>query len=115
MVHGLALAREFGWLDGVTAYYFGNMEEWCDGIAPNSFVEVDPQVRPDFVVIGEPTKMRIYRGHKGRLELKITARGKVLRGVWADYWSSVGRVKPDVAEPKRTKLWRNDFVLRVHE
>jgi putative selenium metabolism hydrolase len=28
------------------------------------------------VVIGEPTKMQVYRGHKGRLELKITAKGK---------------------------------------
>src|SRR5581483_7157964 len=76
MVYGLAMARDLGLLDGFTAYYFGNMEEWCDGIAPNAFVEVDPQVRPDFVVIGEPTKMQVYRGHKGRVELKVTASGK---------------------------------------
>jgi putative selenium metabolism hydrolase len=76
MIYGLALARELGLLDGFTAYYFGNMEEWCDGIAPNAFVEVDPKVRPDFVVIGEPTKMQVYRGHKGRLELRIIADGK---------------------------------------
>ncbi len=76
MIYGLALARELGFLDGFTAYYFGNMEEWCDGIAPNAFVEVDPGVRPDFVVIGEPTKMQVYRGHKGRLELRIIADGK---------------------------------------
>ena len=76
MVYGLAIARDLGLLDGYTAYYFGNMEEWCDGIAPNSFVEADPQVRPDFVVIGEPTKMQVYRGHKGRIELKITAHGQ---------------------------------------
>ena len=76
MVYGLAMARDLGLLDGFTVYYFGNMEEECDGIAPNTFVEVDPQVRPDFVLIGEPTKMQVYRGHKGRIELKITARGK---------------------------------------
>ncbi len=76
MVYGLAMARDLGLLDGFTAYYFGNMEEWCDGIAPNSFVVTDPQVRPDFVVIGEPTKLQIYRGHKGRLELKIVADGR---------------------------------------
>ena len=29
------------------------MEEWCDGIAPNTFVVVDPMVRPDFVVSGD--------------------------------------------------------------
>ncbi len=76
MVHGLAIARDLGLLDGYTAYYFGTMEEWCDGIAPNAFVEVDPKVKPDFVVIGEPTKMNIYRGHKGRIELKVTASGR---------------------------------------
>jgi putative selenium metabolism hydrolase len=76
MVYGLAIARDLGLLEGYTAYYFGNMEEWCDGIAPNSFVEADPRVKPDFAVIGEPTKMRVYRGHKGRIEMKITASGK---------------------------------------
>ncbi|HMQ51332.1 MAG TPA: YgeY family selenium metabolism-linked hydrolase [Anaerolineae bacterium] len=78
MIYGIALGRDLGLIDPeqFTMYYFGNMEEWCDGIAPNSFVEVDPQVRPDFVVIGEPTKMQVYRGHKGRWELKITAKGK---------------------------------------
>lgn len=76
MVYGLALARDLGLLDGYTVYYFGNMEEWCDGLAPNAFVEVDPKVKPDFVVIGEPTKMHVYRGHKGRVELKVSAFGR---------------------------------------
>lgn len=76
MIYGLSIAHNMGLLDGWTAYYFGNMEEWCDGIAPNTFVEVDPGVRPDFVVIGEPTRMQVYRGHKGRIELKVTAKGR---------------------------------------
>ena len=76
MVYGLAMARDLGLLDGWTVYYFGNMEEWCDGIAPNSFVVADPQVKPDFVIIGEPTKMQVYRGHKGRVEMKVVSKGK---------------------------------------
>ncbi len=76
MVYGLAMARDLGLLKDYTMYYFGNMEEWCDGIAPNAFVEADPRVKPDFVVIGEPTMMNVYRGHKGRIELKITASGR---------------------------------------
>ncbi|MDP6039491.1 MAG: M20/M25/M40 family metallo-hydrolase, partial [Candidatus Latescibacteria bacterium] len=76
MVYGLAIARDLGMLDGWTAWYFGNMEEWCDGIAPNAFVEVDPGVRPDYVVIGEPTKMQVYRGQKGRLEMEMVAKGR---------------------------------------
>ncbi len=76
MIYGIAIARDLGLLNGWTAWYFGNIEEWCDGIAPNIFVEVDPQIRPDAVVIGEPTKMQVYRGHKGRVEMKVTAKGK---------------------------------------
>ena len=76
MIYGLAAAHNLGFLEGWTAWYFGNMEEWCDGIAPNTFVEVDPRVRPDFVVIGEPTRMQVYRGHKGSVELQVIAKGK---------------------------------------
>jgi len=75
MIYGLALAKELGLLDGITGYYFGNMEEWCDGIAPHALVEAEG-LRPDFVVIGEPTKMQIYRGHKGRVEMQVVAKGK---------------------------------------
>ena len=75
MIYGMAIARNLGLLDGWTAHYFGNMEEWCDGIAPHAFVEHEG-IRPDFVVIGEPTKMQVYRGHKGRVEIEVTSRGR---------------------------------------
>jgi putative selenium metabolism hydrolase len=75
MIYGLAIARDLGLLEGYTAYYFGNMEEWCDGIAPHALVEAE-DIRPDFVVIGEPTRMQVYRGHKGRVEMKIVAKGR---------------------------------------
>jgi len=75
MIYGLALAHRLGLLEGFTAYYFGNMEEWCDGIAPHALVEHEG-IRPDFVVIGEPTKMQVYRGHKGRVEIEVVARGR---------------------------------------
>ncbi|SMB99462.1 putative selenium metabolism hydrolase [Thermanaeromonas toyohensis ToBE] len=75
MVYGLKIARDLGLLEGYTAYYFGNLEEVCDGIAPHSLVETD-KIRPDFVVIGEPTNMRIYRGHRGRIEMKVVTKGR---------------------------------------
>ncbi len=75
MVYGLAFAKRLGLLEGWTAYYFGNMEEWCDGIAPNALVEHE-HIRPDYVVVGEPTKLQVYRGHKGRVEMKVVAKGK---------------------------------------
>ncbi len=75
MIYGLGLAAKLGLLEGYKIYYFGNMEEWCDGIAPNALVEVEG-IKPNWVLIGEPTKMQVYRGHKGRIELKITSKGK---------------------------------------
>ncbi|MCB0112459.1 MAG: YgeY family selenium metabolism-linked hydrolase [Caldilineaceae bacterium] len=75
MIYGMAIAKRLGLLDGWTAYYFGNMEEWCDGIACHAFVEHEG-IKPDFVVIGEPTKMQVYRGHKGRVEMKLVSKGK---------------------------------------
>ena len=75
MIYGMAIARDLGLLEGWTAYYFGNMEEWCDGIAPHAFVEHEG-IRPDFVVIGEPTKMQVYRGHKGRVEIEAISHGR---------------------------------------
>ena len=75
MIYGLALAHKMGLLEGWTAYYFGNMEEWCDGIACHALVEHEG-MRPDFVVIGEPTKMQVYRGHKGRVEMQVVSKGR---------------------------------------
>jgi putative selenium metabolism hydrolase len=75
MVYGLAIAKQLGLLDGITAYVFGNMEERNDGIACHALVEVEG-LKPDFVVIGEPTKMQIYRGNKGRVEMKVVAKGR---------------------------------------
>jgi putative selenium metabolism hydrolase len=75
MLYGLALARDLGLLEGWTVYYFGNMEEDCDGIACDALVNAEG-IKPHYVVVGEPTEMNVYRGHKGRVELKVTAKGR---------------------------------------
>ncbi len=83
MIYGLKIAHDLGWLDGFTAYYFGSIEEWCEGLSARVFAE-EERVRPDFVVIGEPTNLRVYRGHKGRCEMRVTAKGKSAHG--ASHW-----------------------------
>jgi putative selenium metabolism hydrolase len=75
MIYGIALAHELGLLEGWTVYYFGNMEEDCDGIACDALVNAEG-IRPDYAVVGEPTEMNVYRGHKGRVELQVTAKGR---------------------------------------
>ncbi|MBI3537772.1 MAG: YgeY family selenium metabolism-linked hydrolase [Chloroflexi bacterium] len=83
MIYGLKIAHELGLLDGITAYYFGSIEEWCEGLSARVFVE-EEKIKPNFVVIGEPTNLRVYRGHKGRCEIRVTARGKSAHG--ASHW-----------------------------
>lgn len=75
MIYGLALAKSLGLLGDFTAYYFGNMEEWNEGSPCQVLAEMEG-IRPDFVVVGEPTNLRISRGQKGRAEYKIVAKGK---------------------------------------
>jgi len=75
MIYAIAALKELGLARGWTFYYFGNMEEWCDGIAPHALVEHEG-IRPDFVVIGEPTRLNVYRGHRGRIEVSATFKGK---------------------------------------
>jgi len=83
MIYGIKAAHDFGLLDGFTAYYFGSIEEWCEGLSAQVFVETE-NVRPDYVVIGEPTDLRVVRGHKGRVEFRVTAHGRSAHG--ASHW-----------------------------
>ena len=45
MVYGLAAARDLGLLEGWTAWYFGNMEEWCDGLPQTPSWKLTPNVK----------------------------------------------------------------------
>lgn len=83
MIYGIKAAHDFGLLDGFTAYYFGSIEEWCEGLSAQVFVETE-NVQPDYVVIGEPTDLRVVRGHKGRVEFRVTAHGRSAHG--ASHW-----------------------------
>src|SRR5438874_2417764 len=75
MLYALATLKKLGLARNWTLYYFGNMEEWCDGISGNALVEHEG-IHPDFVLIGESTNMEIYRGHRGRTEISVTFKGR---------------------------------------
>jgi putative selenium metabolism hydrolase len=83
MLYGIKIAHDLGLLDNFTVYYFGSIEEWCEGLSAQVFVE-EEHIRPDFVVVGEPTNMRVVRGHKGRVEFRVTAKGISAHG--ASHW-----------------------------
>ncbi|BCR36724.1 YgeY family selenium metabolism-linked hydrolase [Mariniplasma anaerobium] len=54
-------------------------EEDCDGLCWQYIIEED-KVTPEFVVITEPTSCRIYRGHRGRMEIKVSTHGVSCHG-----------------------------------
>jgi putative selenium metabolism hydrolase len=58
-----------------TFYAVGSiMEEDCDGLAWLYILREDG-IKPDCVVITEPTGLRLYRGHRGRMEIEVHLRG----------------------------------------
>jgi putative selenium metabolism hydrolase len=75
MAHAMSVARERGFPDEVTVYLSASvMEEECDGYCLLHLIE-NEGIRPDLVVIGEPTDLGVYRGQRGRVEARISARG----------------------------------------
>jgi putative selenium metabolism hydrolase len=83
MAHGAAIARDRDLLGGVTLYLTASvMEEECDGACLLHLIE-QRGIRPDAVILGEPTNLDVYRGHRGRLEATITTRGVSAHGAHA--------------------------------
>ncbi|NOX89193.1 MAG: YgeY family selenium metabolism-linked hydrolase [Calditrichaeota bacterium] len=63
-----------------TLYVVGSvLEEDCDGYPLLHLIEKEG-IRPDYVVLGEPTDLKIYRGQRGRMEAEIITRGKSAHG-----------------------------------
>ena len=50
-------------------------EEPCEGMAMRHVVEQEG-VRPDWVVLAEPTNLQVARGQRGRIELNLQVHGK---------------------------------------
>ena len=75
MVYAGKIIKDLG-LDGdytllVTATV---QEEDCDGLCWQYIIEED-KIRPEFVVSTEPTSLGIYRGQRGRMEIRVEVDG----------------------------------------
>jgi putative selenium metabolism hydrolase len=76
MLYGAKLVQEAGVnLNGDLVVACVVQEERCEGLATRVLVE-ESGVRPDWVVLGEPTNLGISRGQRGRLEMRLIARGR---------------------------------------
>ena len=74
------ILKEIGMPDDVTLLVTGTvMEEDCDGLCWKYLVE-EEKVKPDVVVVTEPTNLNIYRGHRGRMEIEVSFYGLSAHG-----------------------------------
>jgi len=80
MVYAGKIIKDLGLEGDYTLVVTGTVqEEDCDGLCWQYIVKED-KVRPEFVVLTEPTSCNIYRGHRGRMEIKVTTRGVSCHG-----------------------------------
>ena len=80
-VYGAKIMKDQGLLsDKYTVLVTGTVqEEDCDGLCWQYIVNED-KVRPEFVVVTEPTDGNIYRGQRGRMEIRVDVQGVSCHG-----------------------------------
>jgi putative selenium metabolism hydrolase len=75
MIYGAKLLRDSGVaLEGDVVVACVVQQEPSEGLGSRVLVEEDG-IRPDWVVLGEPTGLDICRGQRGRLEMRLIAHG----------------------------------------
>ena len=80
MVYAAKIIKELGLNDQFTIYFTGTvMEEDCDGLCWQYLLK-EEKLKPEFVVITEPTNLNIYRGHRGRMEIRVELKGRSCHG-----------------------------------
>ncbi|HAF96198.1 MAG: selenium metabolism hydrolase [Elusimicrobia bacterium GWC2_51_8] len=76
MVYAGKAIKELGLEGDYTLMVVGSMmEEDCDGLPLLHLIKKE-KLKPDFVVITEPTNLAVYRGHRGRMEMKVVTKGR---------------------------------------
>ncbi len=75
MVYAGKIIKDLGLESDYTLLITGTVqEEDCDGLCWQYLIEKE-NLKPEFVVITEPSSCRIYRGHRGRMEIKVSVQG----------------------------------------
>ncbi len=75
MITAGRILKELDYTGRFTVFFtFTVMEEDCDGMCWKYLIEEEKLV-PDFFVSTEPSSCNLYRGHRGRMEMKVKFRG----------------------------------------
>ena len=80
-IYGARIMKDLGLIsDKFTVLVTGTVqEEDCDGLCWQYIINED-KILPEFVVITEPTDGNIYRGQRGRMEIRVEVKGVSCHG-----------------------------------
>lgn len=113
MVYAGKIIKDLGLENDYTLIITGTVqEEDCDGLCWQYIINED-NIRPEFVVITEPTSCNIYRGHRGRMEIKVTTHGLSCHGSAPERGdNAIYKMAPILNELKalHENLINNDFL-----
>ncbi len=103
------ILKELAFDRDLTLYFIGSViEEDCDGLCWKYLVE-EEGIRPDAVVVTEPTNLNIYRGQRGRMEMQVSFYGLSCHG------SAPERGKNAIYMASRAALEIEKLNERLHE
>jgi len=113
MVYAGKIIKDLNLLDDYTLLITGTVqEEDCDGLCWQYLVEKE-NIKPEFVVITEPTSLNIYIGHRGRMEIKIETKGLSCHGSAPERGdNAIYKMAPIINELKQlnNELMENEFL-----
>lgn len=95
--------------EGINRHFSGEIyistsvgEEFLEGSA---FSEVIRRVKPDYVILAEPTSLNVNRGYRGRAGIVLTAEGKTAHSGHAEMGiNAVYRIIPAIQAIRRMRL-----------
>ncbi|MFH5881818.1 YgeY family selenium metabolism-linked hydrolase [Liberiplasma polymorphum] len=113
MVYAAKIIKDLQLEDDYTLLITGTVqEEDCDGLCWQYIIE-EMNIKPEFVVITEPTSCRIYRGHRGRMEIKVSTQGLSCHGSAPERGdNAIFKMAPILIELEalNPKLMHDDFL-----
>ena len=102
IVYGGRIVKELGLARDCTLWVVGSVqEEDCDGLCWQ-FILNEDGLRPEAVVIAEPTNLGLYRGHRGRMEIEVRTQGVSCHGSAPERGvNAIYRMAPIIADIER--------------